>query len=40
MMLILWTAGIAWTAAFGLFAILYGRVLTQPRATGQGARPI
>jgi uncharacterized protein involved in response to NO len=40
MMLILWAAGASWVAAFGLFAILYGRVLTQPRATGHAARPI
>jgi uncharacterized protein involved in response to NO len=40
MMLILWAAGASWAAAFGLFAILYGRVLTQPRATGHAARPI
>jgi uncharacterized protein involved in response to NO len=39
-MLLLWAAGLSWTAAFGLFAILYGRVLTQPRATGHDARPI
>ncbi len=40
MMPILWAAGASWAAAFGLFAILYGRVLTQPRATGHAARPI
>ena len=33
MMHVLWAAGTSWTAAFGLFAILYGKVLTQPRAT-------
>ncbi|HLK79958.1 MAG TPA: NnrS family protein [Xanthobacteraceae bacterium] len=40
MVLILWAAGASWAAAFGLFAILYGRVLTQPRATGHAAKPI
>ena len=40
MMLMLWAAGASWSAAFGLFAILYGRVLTQPRVTGHDARPI
>jgi uncharacterized protein involved in response to NO len=40
MMPILWAAGASWAAAFGLFAILYGRVLAQPRATGHAARPI
>jgi uncharacterized protein involved in response to NO len=40
MMLMLWAAGASWTAAFGLFAILYGRVLTRPRVTGHDARPI
>ena len=40
MMLMLWAAAASWTAAFGSFAILYGRVLTQPRVTGHGARPI
>jgi uncharacterized protein involved in response to NO len=39
-MLMLWAAGASWSAAFGLFAILYGRVLTQPRVTGHDARPI
>jgi uncharacterized protein involved in response to NO len=40
MMLVLWAAAASWTAAFGLFAILYGRVLTRPRVTGHDARPI
>lgn len=40
MMLILWAAGASWAAAFGLFAVLYGRVLIRPRATGHAARPI
>ncbi len=38
--LMLWAAGASWSAAFGLFAILYGRVLTQPRVTGRDAKPI
>lgn len=33
-------AGLAWCAAFGLFAILYGNALIRPRAQGAGARPI
>ena len=33
-------AGAAWSAAFGLFAILYGRVLASPRAEGGTAKPI
>lgn len=37
---VLTLAGAAWTAAFGLFAILYGGVLSQPRAQGGAARPI
>jgi uncharacterized protein involved in response to NO len=41
MMLTLCAAGAAWTAAFGLFAILYGtRVLARPRVAGQDAKPI
>ncbi len=40
MMLMLWAAGASWSAAFGLFAILYGRVLAQPRVAGRDARPI
>jgi len=24
-------AGVAWSAAFGLFVLLYGKLLTQPR---------
>jgi uncharacterized protein involved in response to NO len=40
MMLMLWCAGASWTAAFGLFAILYGWLLTRPRVTGHDARPI
>jgi hypothetical protein len=30
----------SWSAAFGLFAIVYGGALTRPRAQGQAARPI
>jgi uncharacterized protein involved in response to NO len=33
-------AGTAWSAAFGLFVLLYAPPLTQPRVTGDGARPI
>jgi uncharacterized protein involved in response to NO len=40
MMVMLWAAGASSSAAFGLFAILYGGVLTQPRVTGHDARPI
>jgi len=38
--LVLWLAGFAWTGAFGLFAILYGRVLTGPRVPDGVAKPI
>ncbi len=38
--LALWLAGAAWSAAFGLFAILYGRVLARPRLPEGVARPI
>ncbi len=38
--LALWLAGIAWSGAFGLFAIVYGRVLTHPRVYAEAARPI
>jgi uncharacterized protein involved in response to NO len=38
--LVLTLAGAAWSAAFGLFAILYGGALTRPRAQGDAARPI
>lgn len=31
MVLLLWLAGIAWSGAFGLFAILYGDLLARPR---------
>jgi uncharacterized protein involved in response to NO len=40
MMLALSLAGAAWTVAFLLFAIFYGRILTQPRAGAADARPI
>ena len=38
--LVLTLAGAAWSAAFGLFAILYGGALTRSRAQGEAARPI
>jgi uncharacterized protein involved in response to NO len=38
--LVLSLAGTSWSAAFGLFAILYGGPLTRPRATGDAAKPI
>jgi uncharacterized protein involved in response to NO len=31
---VLWLAGCAWSAAFGLFALLYGRLLVRPRVSG------
>jgi uncharacterized protein involved in response to NO len=37
-LLVLVLAGIAWSGAFGLFALFYGPPLAQPR--GNGARPI
>lgn len=37
---VVWAAGAAWTAAFGLFAVLYGRVLTRPRVTRPAPQPI
>ena len=40
MVLVLWAAGASWSAAFGLIAILYGRVLAQPNVTGRDAGPI
>jgi uncharacterized protein involved in response to NO len=33
-------AGAAWSSAFGLFAILYGRALASPRAQSNAAKPI
>jgi uncharacterized protein involved in response to NO len=38
--LVLALAGSAWSAAFCLFAILYGGPLMQPRVAGNAARPI
>jgi uncharacterized protein involved in response to NO len=38
--LVLSFAGAAWSGAFGLFAILYGRALTQPRVEGATAAAI
>ncbi len=39
--LVLSLAGVAWSAAFGLFAVLYFRPLTCPRASsGDEMRPI
>lgn len=38
--LVLILAGASWSAAFGLFAILYGRILMRPRVQGDGAKPI
>jgi len=36
-MIMLWAAGASWAAAFGLFAILYGSMLTRPRVTKRDA---
>jgi uncharacterized protein involved in response to NO len=36
----LWLAGMAWTAAFGLFAACYGGPLVRPRVGDDAARPI
>jgi len=38
--LALWFAGAAWSGAFGLFAVFYGRVLARPRVRDETARPI
>ena len=38
--LALWLAGAAWSGAFGLFAVCYGRVLTRPRVRNELASPI
>jgi uncharacterized protein involved in response to NO len=38
--LALWLTGAAWSGAFGLFAVFYGRVLAQPRVRDEIARPI
>ena len=40
MLPVLLTSGFAWCAAYGSFAILYGRVLVQPSAVRAQARPI
>ncbi len=39
-LLLLALAGMAWSAAFGLFVLLYARPLARPRVTGETARPI
>jgi uncharacterized protein involved in response to NO len=39
-LLLLAVAGTAWSAAFGLFVLLYGPPLSQPRVRGEAARPI
>jgi uncharacterized protein involved in response to NO len=36
----LWVAAVAWSGAFGLFALFYGTALVQPRIGGAAARPI
>jgi len=38
--LALWLAGAAWSGAFGIFAVFYGRVLTLPRVRTETARPV
>jgi uncharacterized protein involved in response to NO len=38
--LVLWLAGAAWSGAFGLFAVFYGRVLVRPRVRDEIVRPI
>ncbi|MGO8865831.1 MAG: NnrS family protein [Alphaproteobacteria bacterium] len=38
--LLLSLTGIAWSGAFGLFAVLYARPLSQPRVVDAAARPI
>ncbi len=39
-LLMLSLAGAAWSAAFGLFVLLYARPLVRPRVIGEDARPI
>ncbi|MGH7059231.1 MAG: NnrS family protein [Stellaceae bacterium] len=39
-LLLLWFAGAAWSAAFGLFVLFYAGPLASPRATGAAATPI
>jgi len=36
----LWLSGAAWSGAFGLFAVFYGRALARPRLRGDAAAPI
>ena len=38
--LALWLADVAWSCAFGLFAVFYGLVLVRPRFRGEISRPI
>jgi uncharacterized protein involved in response to NO len=40
MLPILWLAAGAWSAAFGLFAVFYGRILARPRASAAEAAPV
>jgi uncharacterized protein involved in response to NO len=37
---VLWLAGAGWSGAFGLFVLLYGPPLSQPRLRDETARPI
>jgi uncharacterized protein involved in response to NO len=39
-LLMLSSAGAAWSGAFGLFVLLYAAPLMRPRAKGEEARPI
>jgi uncharacterized protein involved in response to NO len=39
-LLVLSTAGVAWSCAFGLFAVLYVGVFVRPRVTGENAQSI
>jgi uncharacterized protein involved in response to NO len=39
-LLVLSTAGVAWSGAFGLFAVLYVGVFVRPRVTGENAQSI
>jgi uncharacterized protein involved in response to NO len=36
----LWSAGAAWSGAFGLFVLLYAGPLMRPRVKGEEAKPI
>jgi uncharacterized protein involved in response to NO len=38
--LTLWLAGVAWSGAFGLFAVFYGSALARPRVWNIAERPI